>query len=143
VALHRLTLETQRRVFGEEHPHVVFTMKSLADTYCRHDRCEEAAPLYERALELSRRVNGEGHQQTNALRYNLACHAALRGHRDNAISYLREALDHGYDGGVYSWILDDPDLASLRGDPEAEAIALEMKRRREEGATAGPATETE
>jgi hypothetical protein len=39
------------------------------------------------------------------------------------------------------WVRDDPDLTSLHGDPEFEAIVEELRRRNEEEAEAATAAE--
>jgi hypothetical protein len=58
--------------------------------------------------------------------YNLACYWALAGGRREALTFLRRSVDLGYSE---PWISRDPDLASLRGDPEFEAIVAEIRRR--------------
>ncbi len=40
--------------------------------------------------------------------------------RDKAIQFLKEAVARGYDNKY--WIARDPDLASLRGDPEFKLL---------------------
>jgi Flp pilus assembly protein TadD/predicted Ser/Thr protein kinase/TolB-like protein len=55
--------------------------------------------------------------------YNLACFWALAGDPDAAVRFLREAVELGY---REEWILEDPDLESLRGDPRFHAIIADM-----------------
>jgi hypothetical protein len=52
--------------------------------------------------------------------YNLACHHAIRGHRDQALEKLREALAHRPDMTDYAG--QDPDFRSLREDPAYQAL---------------------
>ena len=47
-----------------------------------------------------------------------------------AVQYLRRAVEQGYSS---LWLIRDPDLASLHGDPEFEAIVEELRRRNDEG----------
>jgi serine/threonine protein kinase/tetratricopeptide (TPR) repeat protein len=136
VVLLQEALEIRQRVFGKEHPMTLECMKTLGYMYRAQGRLEEAEAILRESLEISRRALGEEHPETNALRYNLACHAALGGRRDEAIAYLQSALNHGY-SGVPSIILDEPELASLHGDPEFEEIVEELRRRNED---AEPAT---
>jgi len=49
-----------------------------------------------------------------AMHYNLACMYALSGDRDHAIEALGRAIDSGFKDR--EGIVDDPDLASIRGD---------------------------
>jgi hypothetical protein len=53
--------------------------------------------------------------------FSLAAYWALAGYRTNAIRCLRDAVNLGW----FARIESDPDFASLRGDPEFEAIAAE------------------
>ncbi len=64
--------------------------------------------------------------------YELARYYALAGNRAEAHDHLKRSFALGSRGGE---VLDDPDLASLRGDPEFEAL-LETRtgRRRVAGA---------
>jgi serine/threonine protein kinase/tetratricopeptide (TPR) repeat protein len=134
-ALRRGTLETSRRVLGEEHQKTLDRMDALAAIFRAQERLDEAEELRRETLKISRLVLGEGHSTTNRVRYNLACHAALRGSRDEALGILRDALDNGYRQPNMP-ILDDPDLASLHGDRGFEAIVEELTRRNEESETA-------
>lgn len=68
---------------------------------------------YEAAIETAR--PGLAHHPTNpGLNYNLACYAALAGRGDEAVGYLRVALQSG-DERVPKWAADDADLDSIRG----------------------------
>ena len=81
------------------------------------------------AIEGARKVLGEDHMYSQHVRCNPARLSALRGESERAVAYLREALEHGYEQEA---IITDPDLASLHGDPEFEAIVAEVRRRSEE-----------
>jgi hypothetical protein len=65
-------------------------------------------------------------EDSSAGTYNLACYHALAGQRADAIRYLRKAVDLGHADMA---IRDDPDFASLRGDPEFEEIIADVKHR--------------
>lgn len=52
--------------------------------------------------------------------YNVACLFALEGQRDDALACLEQAFKSGF--GARDWIANDPDLASLRGDPRFQAL---------------------
>jgi hypothetical protein len=108
-------------------------MFRLALVHLSQGRYEEAEVLNRKSLEISRRVHGEDHMKTNDVRFNLACSLAMQGHRDEAGSLLREALDNGYEArGDWSW---KPDFTYLHGDPELEEIVEELRRRNEDGPT--------
>jgi TolB-like protein/tetratricopeptide (TPR) repeat protein/tRNA A-37 threonylcarbamoyl transferase component Bud32 len=56
--------------------------------------------------------------------YNVACLYALEGNPDEAIACLGQALQAGF--GAREWIAQDPDLASLRGDPRYQALVAPL-----------------
>jgi non-specific serine/threonine protein kinase/serine/threonine-protein kinase len=136
--LYREALELGARVLGEEHPEVLTATLNLANLHVKQGRWSDAEPLYLRTLERQRRVLGESHPETCATMYSLACLAALGGHRERAITWLREASSHGFDD---PGALENMDLTSLEGDPEFEAILREIRERIERrAASAGQGT---
>lgn len=52
--------------------------------------------------------------------YNLACLYAELSEKQKAIGALRQSIETGYQD--FGWMLHDPDLETLRGDPEFEAL---------------------
>ncbi|MGB2889925.1 MAG: tetratricopeptide repeat protein, partial [Candidatus Acidiferrales bacterium] len=73
------------------------------------------------------RVLGPNHPDTALSTYNLACFAAREDKRDEAISLLREAIDHGLAPEADLQVEKDPDLKSLHGDPRFDAIVTDAK----------------
>ncbi len=51
--------------------------------------------------------------------YNLACLNAVLGDKDMALQHLGAAVDNGF---ANPYILQDPDLNSLRGDAEFDRL---------------------
>ena len=82
------------------------------------------APLYDAGeyAEVADRLRAvvEEHQQYALLFFNLACCESLTGQTANALDHLRRAivLNDEFRGLA----MDDPDLASLRGDPAFEEL---------------------
>jgi len=58
--------------------------------------------------------------------------AALQGQREEALRHLHDAVEHGYSNPKS--LLEDSDLASLRGDPEFERIVAAAKKNQEKTA---------
>jgi quercetin dioxygenase-like cupin family protein len=82
-----------------------------------------AGPLIRTDPARAREILAEGleaHPDSPTLHYNLACLDAVEGRRDGALGALRMAI--GARPDVANWARDDDDLASLRGDPEFEAL---------------------
>lgn len=57
--------------------------------------------------------------------YNLACSLALSQKRHDALRALHQAITLGYDDR--DWMEQDPDLESLKGDPEFELLLGKLK----------------
>ena len=70
-------------------------------------------------LEIQRCVLGPKHPDTASTAYDLADALAHSGRSDEAISVLREAIDHGLDPAADLAISKDPDLKSLGKDRPA------------------------
>jgi len=88
----------------------------LARLEIAQDRLAEADSCFKRATAITQKIQGE----TPIFSYNQACYYALLKDRDQAIYFLKQAIARGFDSKYK--IAHDPDLASLRGDPEFEAI---------------------
>ncbi len=124
--LFRETLEVQRRVLGPDHQSTLETLESLGISIS-HDgqRYTEAERLFREAIERATRTN---QPRILALAwYNFACGAAVAGRHDEAIEYLKHAIDNGFEVTAES-IASDPDLTSLRGDVRFEALLAKMRR---------------
>jgi quercetin dioxygenase-like cupin family protein len=83
----------------------------------------QAGPLIRSDPERARQILVEGlwsHPESGSLHYNLACLEALGRRRDAALASLRKALELRPE--VTEWAREDPDLESLRDDPEFRAL---------------------
>lgn len=65
-------------------------------------------------------------QPSNATaHYNLACSLALTRQKSAALRSLRQAVELGYRD--FDWMSQDPDLESLKRDPQFVALLEELK----------------
>ena len=80
--------------------------------YASLGEAENAIKYSERSLSID--------PEDPMLLYNVACTYATLGRTDQAISCLERAVDKGF--GHKEWIDNDPDLASVRGNPRYQAI---------------------
>jgi hypothetical protein len=92
-------------------------------------RYAEAEKLNREVLEIQRRVLGPEHPSTAVTVYDLSCLAARQGHKDQALSLLRESVDHGFPAWSDLGVDKDPDLKSLHDDPRFAAIVADAKDR--------------
>jgi TolB-like protein/Flp pilus assembly protein TadD len=110
--------ETQRRGIElarrqlEREPDDVRAMYLCAGALVEQGREEEGLALLQRALDMA------GNEPS--VLYNAACTFARAGRSDRALEALEGCLQEGW--GNRDWILRDPDLAALRGDPRFTAI---------------------
>jgi len=116
--LQRNALEGRRRVLGSDRPDTLDSMGELALTLSYEKKFDEAQQLFSVLAEVAK------HRQdpevvSNAL-YYLAGGAAITGHRDEAISYLRQSIEQGL--ADIRYMQRDPDLMSLHGDPRFAAL---------------------
>jgi non-specific serine/threonine protein kinase/serine/threonine-protein kinase len=118
-------LEARKRVSGNDHLETLIVMDFLGGLYTRLGRLDEAENLLQEVLNRRRRVLTKDHPHFGFSFYNLGCLAAVRRQRATALGFLRKAVNLGWSE---RYILDDPSLESLRGDPEFEAILVEVKK---------------
>jgi hypothetical protein len=109
-------------------------MFNLSQVLAHLGRYEDAGALGRRTLAARRRVLGAEHPKTVLSIYCLGGIAALAGDRQQALGYLREAVEHGFSDAKA--MLDDPDLKSLRGDPELEKVIAVVRANGERAARA-------
>jgi tetratricopeptide (TPR) repeat protein len=77
---------------------------------------------YEAAIEATENAMSVeiGEKEYNLAQYNLACYNALLGRIDEAMDYLKTALEN--DESLREWAREDSDLDSLRNDPGFEFL---------------------
>jgi serine/threonine protein kinase/Tfp pilus assembly protein PilF len=110
-----------RRAFGPEDLLTLQTEMGEAVNLSFEGRYDDAEKEFRKVIQLA----GNGNQPKSLLGAAweaFACGAAAAGHRDAALEYLGQAIDHGYSNPVL--IRDDPELNSLHGDPRFDALLV-------------------
>jgi eukaryotic-like serine/threonine-protein kinase len=121
--LDRETLDIRRRVLGPEDPDTLVSLGNEALDLSHEGRFGEAEKLFREAIQTAEETKQPG-APGNAW-YNFACGAALVGRRDDALSHLDKAIEHGYtDAGK---IEAEEDLKSLHGDSRFEALVARAR----------------
>jgi tetratricopeptide (TPR) repeat protein len=104
-------------------------MINLGDVLYHEGRYAEAEKLARETLDIRRRVLGPEHPDTASSAYSVGCILARKGNRDEALSLVREAVDHGLSPRADLAIDKDPDLKPLHGDPRFDALVAHAKER--------------
>jgi hypothetical protein len=112
-----------------EHPLTLATMNNLAIVLLNEGHYEEAEKLYRATLDVQRRVLGPESSDAADTAYNLACLMAVESRRDEALSLLSEAVDHGLSPVTDLGVEKDSDLNSLHGDPRFVLLIAHAKER--------------
>lgn len=131
--MYRQILDIRRSVSGPESPAVIHTLGLLGVTLADQKRFPEAEKLFQQAIALAAKQPGQ--VLLSMTQYNFACAAAVAGHDDEALTYLRQAIDGGY--GNAAQLSSDADLKSLRKDPRF-AVLIEQVRKRDTEAANQP-----
>lgn len=119
--VYREQLDIERRVHGDDSAGALNALNNLGATLVLMDRLPEAQNMLQQTLGVQRRVFGPHHPDTGRTLYNLACIAARQGYRDEAFSFLQEAVEIVYVRTLLG-MEKDSDLTSLHNDPRWEPI---------------------
>jgi non-specific serine/threonine protein kinase/serine/threonine-protein kinase len=124
-SLFRETLDVQRRVLGPDHPSTLESLESLAINLSHQERrYGEAEQLFREAIGRAKKANQQG--VLGLAWYNFACGAAIAGRHDEALEYLRQAIEDGFEETVDA-MASDIDLKSLRGNVGFEALLAKLR----------------
>ena len=121
--LDRETLDIRRRVLGPEHPDTLVSLGEEAIDLSHEGRFGEAEKLFREAIQTAEKTNQPG-ALGNAW-YSFACGAAIVGRRDDALSHLDKAIEHGHTDPEK--IASDTDLKSLHGDSRFVALVAKAR----------------
>ncbi|HEV8657405.1 MAG TPA: M56 family metallopeptidase [Thermoanaerobaculia bacterium] len=81
---------------------------------------------FQEAIEAFKQAVGRGYRVEDAM-YNIACGYAQLDDAPNAVKWLRDGIDAGYDN--YDHIADDSDFDPIRSDPAFKQILAEAPQR--------------
>ena len=127
--LARSTLEGYQHAMGPNHPGTIGSLDTLVYCLYLEHHYAEAEKLGKELVDFERRVLGPDDSSTAQVTYNLAAYLALQGKRDEALSTLRQSVEHGLAPSEDLKIESDVDLRSLHGDPRfAEIVAIGKQR---------------
>ncbi len=121
--------EDLQRLNGSEHLMTQVARVFLGVLRQAQGRYADARSLYLEALAGHRRVLGDRDPQVGGTLYNLACLDGELGNRDEALDWLRQAVEAGYNDA--HWMLHDADLEILHG-PEFDELVARIRENAQE-----------
>jgi serine/threonine protein kinase len=121
--LARETYEFQRRNPGPQHPDTLYTLQQLGRAMAYTHRYAEASKLFQDVIKNESYSAGQGNRWS--VWYAFACVAAAANRPDDAIQYLREAINRGYEDE--DGLMAD-DLKSLRQNPHFQQMVAALRR---------------
>ena len=128
-AITREALELSRQLYGPESARTLLLRNNLGYFELHAGQLTEAEQEFRETLDIERRVLGPANPYTAETKENLAALAALRGERDTALSWLRDAVDHGLPPFSAKDIESDEEYKSLHADPRFIAIVADVHKR--------------
>jgi serine/threonine protein kinase/Tfp pilus assembly protein PilF len=126
--LFRRSLAIFEKALGPDHINSARCLESLGRLYLEQGLPAAAEPLFLRSVAIFEKTLGRQHAKVALSLLHLARVNARLGRGEEAIAFLVRALAVGGDLPWKGTIGEDPDLASLRGNPEFERIVAEAKR---------------
>jgi len=120
----RGAFEALIRTMGPQHPLTLNALQQLGTAMALDHRYAEASKLFHDVIakQDNSTVQGNGF----SVWYSFACVAVAANHPDDALQYLREALNRGYKDA--DALMADDNLKSLRDNPHFHEIVAELKR---------------
>jgi serine/threonine protein kinase len=123
----RDALDAQLRVLGPDHPLTLRSLNNLRSIFMSEHNYPEAEKISRQIQARQVRVRGPEHPNTAYATYFLACMVAMQGRKSEALSLLRQAVDHGLDAKTDLAMADEDELKGLQGDPRFAALVRHAK----------------
>jgi eukaryotic-like serine/threonine-protein kinase len=116
--------EASLRTLGPQHPYTVAALQEVGIAMAHDHRYAEASKLFREVIEKQDSSKGQGN--SFSVWYSFSCVAVAANHPDDALQYLREALNRGYKDA--DALMADNDLKSLHPNPKFQQLVADLKR---------------
>jgi serine/threonine protein kinase len=120
----RDSFQIELKTLGPQNPVTLNTVRKLGRAMAYTDRYAEARKLFLDLIDAQNAAGGKGNRWSAW--YGLACVAMAANRPDDALQYLREAVDHGYKNT--DRLIADDDLRNLRANPRFQQLVAELRR---------------
>jgi hypothetical protein len=108
---------------GPQHPYTLGALQQLGTAMAHDHRYPEARKLFRDVIEKQDNSKGQGNRFS--VWYSFACVAEAANHPDDALQYLREALNRGYKDA--DALMADNSLKNLHPNPKFQELIAELK----------------
>jgi eukaryotic-like serine/threonine-protein kinase len=115
--------EAALRTLGPLHPYTVDTLQQLGTAMAYTRRYAEASKLFRDVIEKQDSSKGQGDRFS--VWYSFASVAVAANHPEDALQYLREAIQRGYKDA--DKLTADDNLKSLRPNPRFQELVAQLK----------------
>jgi non-specific serine/threonine protein kinase/serine/threonine-protein kinase len=123
------TFEAELRLRGPQHDATIDALRQLGRAMAYRRRYAEANRLFRDLID---KQNGAASADNRwSVWYAFACVAVAANHTDDALRYLREAVNRGYTGA--DALQADHDLKDLRDNPQFQQIVARLRTPRPQG----------
>ena len=119
----RGAFEALLRTQGPQHPYTLDALQQLGTAMAYNHRYPEASKLFRDVIEKGSNSTGQGNRWS--VWYSFACVAVAANHPDDALQYLREAINRGYKDA--DGLTADDNLKSLRQKPDFQKLVAELR----------------
>jgi len=116
------TFALQRRLLGPLHADTIFTLRELGRAMAYRNRYTEASRLFREVIASN---DATGQEDRWTVWYAFAAVAATAQQPDEALNYLKEAVDRGYRDA--DRLSDDEELQPLRSDPRFHSLIVALE----------------
>jgi tetratricopeptide (TPR) repeat protein len=123
----RESFQVELKALGQQNPVTLNTMRKLGRAMAYTDRYPEARKLFLDLIDTQNASGGKGNRWSAW--YGLACVAMAANRPDDALQYLREAIDHGYRNT--DRLIADDDLKNLHANPRFQQLVAQLRRPQE------------
>jgi tetratricopeptide (TPR) repeat protein len=127
----RESFQVELKALGQQNPVTLNTMRKLGRAMAYTDRYPEARKLFLDLIDMQNASGGKGNRWSAW--YGLACVAMAANRPDDALQYLREAIDRGYKNT--DRLIADDDLKNLRANPGFQQLIAELRHPQEKAQT--------
>jgi eukaryotic-like serine/threonine-protein kinase len=120
----REAFETEVRTLGAQHPYTLNALQQLGTAMAHNHRYPEASKLFRDVIEKQDSSKGKGDRF--AVWYSFSCVAVAANRPDDALLYLREAINRGYKDA--DALMADDNLKNLHPNPKFQQLVAELRR---------------